>query len=143
MCTNLIKVTVFVLHTQYFSLDFIIYECLKLVSFGAFVSSGWYCRVHVKDCCILVILLEKNSAKPSAISSLILVGGSGLWVLHPVRLFTILNSSFVFLLLSIICLVTICFFCGISVVHCTCFFQWCRPSSANPLCVFCRFDPCF
>ena len=66
----------------------------------------------LKDCCILVISLEMNSAKPSAISSLFLPGGSGLWVLHPVRLFTILNNSLVFLLLSIICLVIICF-CGI------------------------------
>ena len=58
----------------------------------------------VKDSCIVAILLEKNLAKSSAIPSLDLPGGSGLWVLHPVRLFTILNS-FVFLLLSIICLV--------------------------------------
>ena len=81
---------------------------LKLVSFGVFVSSRWYCVVPVKDCHILVILLEKNSAKPSAISSLVLPGGSGLWVLHPVRLFTILKSCLVSLLLSIICFVIIC-----------------------------------
>ena len=81
----------------------------KLVSFGVFVSSlGWYCEVPVKDCHILVILLEKNSAKPSAISLLVLPGGSGLWVLHPVSLFTILKSCLVSLLLSIICFVIIC-----------------------------------
>ena len=82
---------------------------LKLVSFGLLVSSvGWYCEVPVKDCHILVILLEKNSAKPSGISSLVLPGGSGLWVLYPVRLFTVLKSCLVFLLLSIICFVIIC-----------------------------------
>ena len=107
---------------------------LWLVCFGIFVSSGWYFGVPVKDCHILVILLEKNSAKPLAISSLALPGGSGLLVLHPVRLFTILNNSLVFLLLSIICLVIICFLCGISVVCCTCFFQQCRSSSGDALC---------
>ena len=82
---------------------------LKLLSFGVNVSSvGWYCEVPVKDCCILVILLKKNSAKPSAISSLMLPGGNGLWVLHPVRLFTILKSCLVSMLLSIICFVIIC-----------------------------------
>ena len=82
---------------------------LKLVSFGVFVSSmGWYCWVPVKDYYILVILLEKISAKPSATSSLVLPGGSGLWMLHPVRLFTILKSCLVSLLLSIICFVIIC-----------------------------------
>ena len=68
----------------------------------------------MKGCHILVILLEKNSAKPSAISSLVLPGRSGLWILHPVRLFTILNVSFVFLLLSLICLVIIYFFWNFS-----------------------------
>ena len=82
---------------------------LKVVSFGVFVSLGWYCGVPVKDSYI-VILLEKNLAKSSAISSLVLPGGSGLWIFHPVRLFTILNNSLVFLLLSIICLVIIWFF---------------------------------
>ena len=51
---------------------------LKLVSFGVFVSSGCYCGAPVKDSHILVILSEKNLAKPSAISLLFLPGGSGL-----------------------------------------------------------------
>ena len=114
---------------------------LKLVSFGLLVSAmGQYCEVPVKDCHILVILLEKNSAKLSAISSLVLPSGSGFWVLHPLRLFTILKSCLVSLMLSIICFVIICLlwnfssllYLFLSMVYAL---QW------SFFHVFCRFDP--
>ena len=57
---------------------------------------------------ILLILFRKNSAKTLAVSSLFLPGGSGLSVLDPMSLLTILNNSLLFLLLSMICLVITC-----------------------------------
>ena len=66
----------FILIISLLTLSFV--SGFKLVNFGVFISSRWFCGVPVKDCHILVNLFEKNSAKPSAISSVSLPGGSGL-----------------------------------------------------------------
>ena len=105
---------------------------------------GWYGRMPMKSCQILLILFRKNSAKSSAVSLLVLPGGSRLSMFDHLSLLTILNNSLVFLPLSMICLVITCLLCyGILAAFCTDFFQWCRLSNDALLYDFCTFYPCF